>query len=309
MEARQIGSLRVSVLALGCNNFGWHIDEAASREVVAAALDAGVTHFDTADVYGNTQSEEFLGRALGKQRDRVVIATKFGWKLDDERQGAKPAYVKRAAEDSLRRLGTDWIDLYYLHTPDENTPIADTLGALNELVQAGKVREIGCSNFSSEQLREANAAAQGGARFVAVQNEFSLLHREPEQGMLPTCKELGVAFIPYFPLKSGLLTGKYRKGVTPAEGRLSGKKGSFFEGMGKALLTEENLDRVERLIQFAEARGRTILDLAFAWLLAHEPVASVIAGATKPEQVHLNARAVQWKLTDQDLAELETVLA
>ncbi len=309
METRQIGSLRVSVLALGCNNFGWHIDEAASREVVAAALDAGVTHFDTADVYGNTQSEEFLGRALGKQRDRVVIATKFGWKLDDERQGAKPAYVKRAAEDSLRRLGTDWIDLYYLHTPDENTPIADTLGALNELVQAGKVREIGCSNFSSEQLREANAAAQGGARFVAVQNEFSLLHREPEQGMLPTCKELGVAFIPYFPLKSGLLTGKYRKGVTPAEGRLSGKKGSFFEGMGKALLTEENLDRVERLIQFAEARGRTILDLAFAWLLAHEPVASVIAGATKPEQVHLNARAVQWKLTDQDLAELETVLA
>lgn len=309
METRQIGSLRVSVLALGCNNFGWHIDEAASREVVAGALDAGVTHFDTADVYGNTQSEEFLGRALGKQRDRVVIATKFGWKLDDERQGAKPAYVKRAAEDSLRRLGTDWIDLYYLHTPDENTPIADTLGALNELVQAGKVREIGCSNFSSEQLREANAAAQGGARFVAVQNEFSLLHREPEQGMLPTCKELGVAFIPYFPLKSGLLTGKYRKGVTPAEGRLSGKKGSFFEGMGKALLTEENLDRVERLIQFAEARGRTILDLAFAWLLAHEPVASVIAGATKPEQVHLNARAVQWKLTDQDLAELETVLA
>lgn len=309
MDMRSIGSLRVSVLALGCNNFGWHIDEAASRAVIAAALDAGVNHFDTADVYGDTQSEQFLGRALGSRRDEVVIATKFGWKLDDARQGAAPEYVKQAADDSLRRLGTDRIDLYYLHRPDERTPIADTLGALNELVQAGKVREIACSNFSPEQLREAEAAARGGARFVALQNEYSLLHREPEQGTLAACRELNMAFIPYFPLKSGLLTGKYRRGTRPAEGRLSGQKGSFFEGMGNALLTDENLDKVERLISFAESRGHSLLDLAFAWLLAHDVIASVIAGATKPSQVQQNAQAVTWKLTADDLAEIDAVLA
>ncbi len=308
MDTRRIGSLRVSVLALGCNNFGWHIDESASRDVVAAALEAGVNHFDTADVYGNTQSEEILGRALGDRREEAIIATKFGMKLDENRQGAAPEYVKQAAEDSLRRLGTDRIDLYYLHQPDESTPIADTLGALNELVQAGKVREIGCSNFSPEQLREAEAAAKGGARFAVLQNEYSLLHREPETSTLPACRELGLAFVPYFPLKSGLLTGKYRKGVTPPEGRLSGQKGSFFEKMGSTLLTEENLDTVERLIGFAESRGHSLLDLAFAWLLAHEPVASVIAGATRPDQIQQNAKAVTWNLSRDDLAELEKVL-
>ncbi len=308
MEMRQIGSLRVSVLGLGCNNFGWHIDEEASQRVIAAALDAGINHFDTADVYGNTQSEVILGKALGARRDQVVIATKFGHKVDETRFGAKPDYVKRAAEDSLRRLGTDRIDLYYLHKPDPTTPIADTLGALHELVEAGKVRQIACSNFSPEQLREAEAAAKGGVRFVAVQNEYSLLHREPEKGTLQTCQELNIAFVPYFPLKSGLLTGKYRKGVTPPEGRLSGQKGSYFERMGSTHLTEENLEKVERLIQFAESRGHSILDLAFAWLLARPQVASVIAGATKPEQIEANARAVRWTLTQDDLQAVDQIV-
>jgi len=308
METRKIGSLDVSVLGLGCNNFGWHIDEQASREVVAAALEAGINHFDTADVYGDTKSEEFLGRALGNRRDEAIIATKFGWEVDDQRQGAAPDYVKRAAEDSLRRLGTDRIDLYYLHRPDEKTPIADTLGALNELVQAGKVREIACSNLSPDQLREADAAARDGAKFVALQNEYSLLHREPENGTLQTCQELGMAFVPYFPLKSGLLTGKYRKGSAAAEGRLNAPKGSRFEGMGNALLTEENLDTVERLIQVAESNQHSLLDLAFAWLLAQPAVASVIAGATKPSQIQQNAKAVQWKLGDKELAEVDAAL-
>lgn len=308
METRKIGSLDVSVLGLGCNNFGWHIDEQATREVVDASLDAGITHFDTADVYGDTKSEEYLGRALGDRRDKVIIATKFGMEVDAQRHGAAPDYVKRAAEDSLRRLATDRIDLYYLHQPDEKTPIADTLGALNELVQAGKVREIACSNFSPEQLREADAAAQGGAKFVALQNEYSLLHREPENGTLQTCQELGMAFVPYFPLKSGLLTGKYRKDTTSAEGRLNAPQGSRFEGMGSTLLTEENLDTVERLIQVAESHGHTLLDLAFAWLLARQPVASVIAGATKPSQIQQNAKAVQWKLSEKELADVDAAL-
>lgn len=308
METRKIGSLDVSVLGLGCNNFGWHIDEQATREVVDASLDAGITHFDTADVYGDTKSEEYLGRALGDRRDKVIIATKFGMEVDAQRHGAAPDYVKRAAEDSLRRLATDRIDLYYLHQPDEKTPIADTLGALNELVQAGKVREIACSNFSPEQLREADAAAQGGAKFVALQNEYSLLHREPENGTLQACQELGMAFVPYFPLKSGLLTGKYRKDTTSAEGRLNAPQGSRFEGMGSTLLTEENLDTVERLLQVAESHGHTLLDLAFAWLLAHSPVASVIAGATKPSQIQQNAKAVQWKLSEKELADVDAAL-
>ena len=308
MDTRPIGSLRVSAVGLGCNNFGWHIDEDASHAVVRAALDAGITHFDTADVYGDGASEAFLGRALRGERDRVVIATKFG-----NRTGGTPANVRRSVEASLERLGTDRIDLYYLHKPDAETPIADTLGALQETVDEGKVREIACSNFSPEQLREAEKAAAGGARFVAVQNEYSLLHREPEgdAGTLAASRDLGLAFVPFFPLKSGLLTGKYRKGDAAPEGsRLAGDtEGSRFNGMGDGLLTAENLDLVERLIAFAEARGHSILDLAFAYLLAHEPVASVIAGATKPEQVRANVAAAGWQLSDADLAEVDALLS
>ena len=305
MNTRTIGSLTVSAVGLGCNNFGWHIDEAASRAVVHAALDAGITHFDTAAAYGDGASEEMLGRALGDRRKDVVIATKFG-----NRRSAAPDAVKQQCEESLSRLGTDYIDLYYLHKPNPDTPIADTLGALDDLVQAGTVREIACSNLSPDQLREADKAAAGGARFVALQNEYSLLHRAPENGTLAACRDLGLAFVPYFPLKSGLLTGKYRKGDAVPEGsRLGGKEGSYFEDYRDKVLTVENLDLVEQLIDFAEQRGHTILDLAFSWLLAQDPVASVIAGATKPEQVRANAAAAGWPLTDDDLAKVEATTA
>ena len=304
MDTRSIGSLTVSTVGLGCNNFGWHIDEKASREVIHAALDAGITHFDTADVYGEGASEEMVGRALGARRNDIVLASKFGMG-----GGASPEAVRSSIEASLSRLGTDRIDLYYLHKPDEDTPIADTLGALARLVEEGKVREIACSNFSPAQLEEAREAS-GDARFVALQNEYSLLHREPEEGTLEACRDLGLAFVPYFPLKSGLLTGKYRRGDAAPEGsRLGGKEGSKFEKMGDSLLTESNLDTVERLISWAESRDHTILDLAFSWLLAHEPVASVIAGATKPSQIRSNVEAASWHLTDADLAEIDDLLA
>src|SRR5215218_8240726 len=213
MDTRRIGSLEVSVVGLGCNNFGRRLDSGATSAVVDAALDAGVNFFDTADVYGGTKSEEFLGRALSRRRDEVVLATKFGAQVDEQRKGAKPEYVGQAVEDSLRRLRTDRIDLYQLHRPDPDVPIEDTLGALDELVEAGKVREVGCSNFSADQLREEEGATpEGAARFASVQNEYSLLHREPEVEVLPECERLGMAFVPYFPLANGLLTGKYRRG-------------------------------------------------------------------------------------------------
>ena len=303
MITRSIGQLDVSAVGLGCNNFGWHIDEAAAHAVVHAALDAGVTHFDTAELYGGGESESMLGRALGAERRHATIATKFGHGTD-----ATPATIRRSVEGSLRRLGTDVIDLYYLHKPDPSTPIADTLGALDALVREGKVREIACSNLTPDQVEEADAAATG-ARFVALQNEYSLLHREPEEGTLEACRRLGLAFVPYFPLKSGLLTGKYRAGDEPPEGsRLSGATGSRFSGMGDRLLTAEALDAVERLIGWAEARDHTVLDLAFAWLLAHEPVASVIAGATKPSQIRQNAAAAAWTLTAGDIADVNRLL-
>ncbi len=232
-----------------------------------------------------------------------MIATKFGGAMDEQRRGARPEYVRRAAEDSLRRLGTDYVDLYQLHRPDPEVPIADTLGALDELVRAGKVREIGCSNFSAEQLREAEAAARGGARFVSVQNEYSLLHREPEAEALPECERRGLAFLPYFPLASGLLTGKYRRGRAAPQGT------RITEGGWRSnMLTDENLERVEGLLAFAEGRGHTLLELAFSWLLARPAVASVIAGATSPAQVRGNAAASGWELTDAELAAVDAIV-
>lgn len=304
MDTRKIGSLDVSIAGLGCNNFGWRIDAATTAKVVDAAFDAGVNFFDTADIYGGGQSEEFLGRALRSRRKQAVIATKFGMKMDENRHGARPEYVIEAAEDSLRRLGTDYIDLYQLHQPDPSTPIADTLEALDRLVRAGKVREIGCSNFSAAQLREAAAAVkQGAARFVSVQNEYSLLHRDPEAEVIPECERLGIAFIPYFPLASGLLTGKYRKGQPPPPG----SRGQA--GFGPKVFTDRNLEIVERLTAFAESRGHTLLELAMSWLLAQPTVASVIAGATSPEQVKANAAATGWKLSADELARVDGVLA
>ncbi|HET8655977.1 MAG TPA: aldo/keto reductase [Longimicrobiaceae bacterium] len=305
MEKRRIGSLTVSAVGLGCNNLGRRLDAGATASVVDAALEAGIDFFDTADVYGRGESEEYLGRALGDRRSRVLIATKFGMSMGEGREGARPEYLRRAVEDSLRRLGTDHIDLYQLHRPDPGVPIAETLGALDELVRAGKVREIGCSNFSAQQLEEADAAARRtGARFVSVQNEYSLLHREPENGVLEACERLGLAFLPFFPLASGLLTGKYRKG-RPAPGGTRLTEGDRYAG----LLSERNLDVVERLIDFAQGHGHTLLDLAFSWLLSRAVVASVIAGATRPEQVRANAAAAGWALTPAQLAEVDSILA
>jgi aryl-alcohol dehydrogenase-like predicted oxidoreductase len=303
MQTRKIDSLEVSVVGLGCNNFGWRIDAEASAKVIDAAIESGVTFFDTADRYGKGQSEDFLGRAFGKRRDQIILATKFGMEMEKGQQGASPKYVREAVEASLRRLRTDRIDLYQLHQPDPKTPITDTLGALDELVRAGKVREIGCSNFSVAQIREAADASQGRAQFVSVQNEFSLFHREPEKkGVLAECDRRRLAFLPYFPLGSGLLTGKYRKGKKLPEGSRAA------EGWGPKVFTEQNLAIVESLIEFAELKGHTILELAFSWLLSHKPVASVIGGASKPEQVRANAKAVNWKLSPDELAEIDSIV-
>jgi aryl-alcohol dehydrogenase-like predicted oxidoreductase len=296
-QRRQIGKLEVSLTGLGCNNFGWRIDEAQSRRVVETALDSGINFFDTADIYDKGHSEEYLGRALGTRRGEAVIATKFGMKFDETRHGARPAYIRQAAEDSLRRLGTDYIDLYQIHQPDPETPIADTLGALEELVQAGKVRAIGCSNFTAQQIREA------GGKFISVQNQYSLFHREPEAEVLPECLRLRLAFLPYFPLANGLLTGKYRKGRPLPQGSRAAS------GFGPKVFTEENLDKVERLIQFAEARGHSLLELGFSWLAVQPTVASVIAGAVSPEQVRANSNAALWKLTADDLAKIDALMA
>jgi len=303
LPTRRIGSLEVPVVGLGCNNFGSRLDEGRTRRVVDAALDVGVNFFDTADIYGGTRSETFLGGILEGRRDRVVLATKFGMKVDRTRRGAAPAYVRRALEDSLRRLRTDLVDLYQLHEPDPATPIADTLGALDGLVREGKVREIGCSNFSGAQLIEASAAVKdGAARFVSVQNELNLLDRADEQDALPVAEQLGLAYIPYFPLANGLLTGKYRPGVVPEGSRLASSR------RAEQLLTNGTFARLEALERFAAERGHSILELAFGWLLAHAPVASVIAGATTPEQVRANAAAAGWVLTADEMELLATGL-
>lgn len=302
MDKRRIGSLAVSAVGLGCNNFGGRLDAESTARVVEAALDSGITFFDTADRYGDTKSEEYLGRALGPRRPSVVLATKFGLKIDESRQGARPEYVRRALEDSLRRLGTDWIDLYQLHRPDPSVPIGETLGALSELVREGKVREIGCSNFSVDQLREAaREGRRDAARFVSVQNEYSLLHREPEQGVLPECASQGLVFLPYFPLASGLLSGKYVRGVAPPGSRL----GKPDHGLSSRFLSDANIAAAGRLTEFANERGHTVLELALSWLLSHSEVASAIPGATSAEQVRANVAGASWRLTDDELRAID----
>lgn len=303
MRSRKIGSLEVSVVGLGCNNFGRRLDAQQSARVVQAALDAGINFFDTADSYGDTQSETFLGLALKGRRSEAVVATKFGSELDQWRRGASPNYVRRAVEDSLRRLDIDVIDLYQLHRPDPSVPIEDTLGALDALVREGLVREIGCSNFDADLLARSDAAASGQARFVSVQNHYSLFHREPEDGVLAACEHLGIAFLPYFPLANGLLTGKYRKGQPLPEGtRIVGS------AREATLLTDANLERVEALVAFAASAGRSLLELAFSWLLTRPVVASVIAGASSVEQVTANAAAADWQLDADDLAAVDALV-
>ena len=309
MEKRRIGSLEVSVVGVGCNNFGGRIDETRTEEVIKAALEQGINFFDTADMYANGRSEELIGRFLvgGGHRSDVIIATKFGNDMPGQGQGAHPKYVRKAFEASLKRLRTDYIDLYQQHIPDPDVPIEETLGALDELVKAGKVREIGCSNFSVQQLREAHVAIAprpGSAGFASVQNEYNLLHRDPEEGVLAECERQGLAFLPFFPLMSGLLTGKYRKGEPIPEGTRVAKYERY-----RKLLTDENLDKVEVLIAYAESRGHTILELAISWLLAHRVVASVIAGASSAQQVRANVSAAGWSFGTAELEEIDALLS
>ena len=308
MRTKTLGSLEVSVVGLGCNNFGGRIDEAQTRAVVGAALDNGITLFDTADVYGGSgRSEELLGQALGTRRDEAVVATKFGMPMGGDGQaGASSRWIAQAVEDSLRRLGTDRIDLYQLHAPDQDTPIDETLAALDALVTAGKVREIGNSNFDGAQIRAADDAATSAGRraFVSAQNYYNVLNRHIEGDVVPACVERGLGVLPYFPLANGLLTGKYHRGQAPPDGtRLAGLPAERAD----RVLSDKNFDKVEALEELAADRGHTVLDLAIAWLATQPHVASVIAGATKPEQVVANAAAGGWLLDAADLAAVDAI--
>jgi aryl-alcohol dehydrogenase-like predicted oxidoreductase len=291
------GGPEVSVVGLGTNNFGRRCDYDQTVVVIDAALDAGVTLFDTADIYGQGMSEEYIGRALEGRRDQVVIATKFGSEMDErpeERRG-NPDYIRWAVEGSLRRLRTDVIDVYQMHVPDPVTPIVETLGALNDLVVEGKVRWIGSSNFSADQIEAAEEVSRGAGfhRFVSAQNYHSLVRRDVEDDVLPMCEKLGIGFLPYFPLASGLLTGKYTRGEEATEGRLAGRE-----------IPDEQWDRAEALQSCADERGISLLDVAVGGLLALPAVTSVISGATKPEQVRANVAAGAWEPGDDDVAAL-----
>jgi aryl-alcohol dehydrogenase-like predicted oxidoreductase len=294
METRTLGRLEVTVVGLGCNNFGGRIDEDGTRAVVDAAIDAGVTFFDTADIYGNQGgSEEYLGRVLQGRRDQVVLATKFGKPMGDgaERRGSE-AYIRDALAASLRRLQTDVIDLYQHHEEDTETPLEETIGTLDALVAEGTIRAYGTSNYRPETLERARAIA--GPGYVSEQSEYSLLERDAERELLPACERLGLGFLPYFPLASGLLTGKVSRESPPQPGtRLHGRE-----------IDDADLDEVERLSAWAEAHGVSLLDVAIGALLATPPIASVIAGATKPAQVRANAAAGTWRPTPEQLAEL-----
>jgi aryl-alcohol dehydrogenase-like predicted oxidoreductase len=299
MRTRPLGrsGLEVSVVGLGCNNFGGRIDEDASRAVIDAALDAGITFFDTADVYGNRGgSEEIIGRALAGRRERVVLATKFGHDMGDgeEARGSRE-YMRMALDASLRRLQTDWIDLYQYHRPDRETPLEETIGALDELVREGRIRAYGTSNHSAQQVEEAAGLAQ--EPYVSEQSEYSWLRRDAEGELLPACERLGIGFIPYFPLASGLLTGKVgRDRPPPPDSRLHGRP-----------VDEADLERVERVSALAEGMGASLLELAIGGLAAQPAVVSVIAGATKPEQVRANAEAGRWEPSAEQLERLRAV--
>jgi len=309
MNVRRLGNsgLKVSVVGLGCNNFGMRIDEAQTQVVVDAAIDAGITLFDTADVYGGTKSEEFLGKALGKRRQEIVLATKFGMQVgqDPKKRGGSRKWIMTAVEDSLRRLGTDYIDLYQHHQPDADTPVDETLRALDDLVTQGKVRYLGNSNYTGWQIADADWTAAGQTRFVSAQNQFSLLERGVEKEVLPACEHFGLGFLPFFPLGSGLLSGKYRRGEAPPENSRLAAWGA----RGAQALSDANFDRVEALEGWAKERGHTILDLAFAWLLGHEVVSSVIAGATTAEQVKTNAATAEWRLTPDEVEEVGKLIS
>jgi aryl-alcohol dehydrogenase-like predicted oxidoreductase len=313
LHTRALGpsGLQVSELGLGCNNFGERIDAAGTDAVVHAALDAGVNFFDTADVYGvrgEGTSEILLGKALGSRRHEALIATKFGASMTIEGgpRNASRAYILQAVEASLARLHTDHIDVYWLHWPDPKTPMQETLRALDDLVRAGKVRCIGACNLAAWQLVEAEWLARelGTQHFVCAQNEYSLIERAPEKELLPALVAYQLALVPYFPLANGLLTGKYRRGATPP----AGSRFDAWKALGRQYLTDANWSRVERLEAWCADHGHTLLELAFAWLLARAEVASVIAGASRPDQVLANARAIEWRITAAERAEVDALL-
>ncbi len=290
----------VSIVGLGCNNFGMRIEAAQTDVVVNKAIDAGINFFDTAEMYGGGGvSEEYLGKALASRRGEILLTTKFGYSPD-----GSPTNITKSIEGSLKRLGTDYLDLYQIHKPDPDTPIEETLEALDKLVREGKVRYIGCSNYSGAQLDEARAASEKGgfAPYVTAQNGHSLLDREVEDELLPACAKHGVGFIPFFPLESGMLTGKYKRGVTPPEDtRLSNER---FAGR---FMLDESFDVIERLDAFAQGQGHTLLELAFSWLASKPEVVCVIAGATKPEQIDQNVAAAGWTLSDDEMAEVDAL--
>ena len=309
LPRRRLGAsdIEVPVVGLGCNNFGGRTEEAQSVRVIHAALDEGVVFFDTADIYG--RSEEIIGRALEGRRDEVVLATKFGGPMGSEsRSGGSARWVRQAVEDSLRRLRTDHIDLYQHHFFDEHTPLEETIGVLDELVRAGKVRAIGCSNYTGAQIEESDrlSSAHGWARYVTAQNQYNLIDREDvERDVTRACERLGLGIIPYFPLANGMLTGKYRRGEEPASGtRLGGNR-----DRAAHVLTDANFDVAEALSAFAATRGVELIDVAIGGLAARPRVVSVIAGATRPEQVARNARAGRWTPTPEDMAEIDRITA
>jgi aryl-alcohol dehydrogenase-like predicted oxidoreductase len=305
MDLRRIGSLEVTVLGLGCNQFGRKIDAAQSARVVDAALDEGISFFETADTYARGASEEFLGRALRGHRDRAVIATKVGQKREGGQRvdgGGKAEYLIASVEESLKRLETDCVDLLMFHWPDPTTPIEETLGAFDQIVREGKAREIGCSNFSAAQLIEADEIAEKNSlkKFASATNQYSLFVRDSETDVIPECELRGKAFLPWFPLFHGMLTGKYRRDEpAPAGSRLS-----EFPDWRNDAWTDHNFAILESLTDYAADHGRSVLELAFAWLLAIPPISSVIAGVTSPEQVRGNAASISWSLTSDEVDEI-----
>jgi len=311
LEFRNLGrsGLQVSVAGLGCNNFGMRCDKEQSAAVVRKALELGVNFFDSADIYGGGKSEEFLGAALGSNRPQVIVATKFASPMGQGllNRGGSRRYIMQAAEASLRRLGTDYIDLYQYHFPDVRTPMEETLRALDDLVRQGKVRYIGSSNFAGWQIAEAHwlARTEHLTPFVSAQNEYSLLNRSIERELIPACEQYGIGVLPYFPLASGFLSGKYRPGEAPPQGTRLAVWGQ----RGADILSERNFETLAKLEAFAQARDRTILELALGWLASRPLVPSVIAGATKPEQVEQNVKAVEWRLTPDELAEVDGLTA
>jgi aryl-alcohol dehydrogenase-like predicted oxidoreductase len=309
MKYRYVGKsgLRVSLSGLGCNNFGWRIDFEGSRGVVHAALDAGITFFDTADIYGHRGgSEECLGKILGPRRKDIVLATKFGMAMADDgsKQGGSRGYIMKAVHDSLRRLQTDYIDLYQMHELDPVTPIDETLRALDDLVRSGKVRYVGCSNFPAWRMAAAQirSAQLGTERFISFQDELSLVVRHNEKDVMPCGEHYGMGMLPFFPLASGLLTGKYKKGAMPAGGRIT-----EIDRHTRRYATDHNFRIVEELEAFARKSGHSLIELAFSWLASKQVIASVIAGATKPEQVAQNVQALSWSLSAGELAEIDRI--